>query len=85
MGILEEMDKRIADLEALVEALQKRLAEVEARRLQPVVIRDRTPEPKPSIPTTWPYSQPPVIWGESNPLINPPFKITCQIKEELCD
>ena len=27
MGILEEMDKRIADLEALAEALQKRLAD----------------------------------------------------------
>lgn len=76
MGILEEMDKRIADLEALVEVLQKRLAAVESRSYQPIVIHDHTPEPRPSFPTTWPFSQPSVTFPR-NPL-EPPFKLTCQ-------
>ena len=84
MGILEEMDERIAELEALVEALQKRLAEVEARRLQPIVIReterqsqgDRTPV----VPFHVPPYQPIRTWPDSNP---DPFKFTCQV-EGMC-
>ena len=76
MGILEEMDKRIADLEALVETLQKRLAEVEARRLQPIVIREREGQSDrtPVIPFNVPPYQPIRIWPDSNP---DPFKFTC--------
>jgi len=63
MGILEEMDKRIADLEALVESLQKRLAEVEARH--PVKI---VPSWDPCRPVrTWPMPE--------NPAADP-YKIT---------
>ena len=78
MGILEEMDKRIAELEALVEALQKRLAEVEARRLQPIVIHEREGQGDrtPVIPFHVPPYQPIHTWPDSNP---DPFKFTCQV------
>ena len=76
MGILEEMDKRIADLEVLVEALQKRLAEVEARRLQPIVIHERQSQSDrtPVVPFYQPPMQPTRTWPDSNP---DPFKFTC--------
>lgn len=83
MGILEEMDKRIADLEALVEAFQKRLAEVEARRLQPIVIHEREGQSDrtPVVPFYQQPYQPARTWPH-----NPdPFKFTCQMKEDVCD
>lgn len=86
MGILEEMDKRIADLEALVETIQKRLAEVDARKLQPIVIREREGQNDrtPVIPFHVPPYQPIRTWPGSDPL-NPPWKITCQTKDEACE
>ena len=76
MGILEEMDKRIADLELLVEALQKRLAEVEARRIQPIVIREREGQSDrtPVIPFHVPSYQPVRTWPKFPDDWN---KITC--------
>ena len=75
MGILEEMDKRIADLEALVETLQKRLEKVEARTPRPIVI----PPPADGVPYSpfrWTPHDRIRTWDNSNP---DPFKFTCQV------
>lgn len=84
-----EIRQWIEEMQALrkaVKALQKRLAEVEARRFQPIVIRDREGQSDrtPVIPFHVPPYQPVRTWPGSDPL-NPPWKITCQAKDEACE
>lgn len=84
-----EIKQWIEEMQALrkdVKALQKRLAEVEARRIQPIVIREREGQSDrtPVIPFHVPPYQPIRTWPGSDPL-NPPWKITCQTKDEACE
>lgn len=82
-----EIKQWIEEMQALrkdVKALEKRLAEVEARRVQPIVIREREGQSDrtPVIPFHVPPYQPIRTWPDSNP---DPFRFTCQMKEDVCD